>query len=219
MLKLRVKSKRKKRDPGAGIDWVTFVKISEANVLDKPLALDANWCAARGVNPSDEIVLQLLRDVVSPFISYLKRRRGLERWHFLVHDRASGVPTTEDDKGAYLHLRLVFKHSINLNEKENLLSEPTRPLPGQVSFFPPVWHRFEMTRKVEGRTTEIGGIDLDLIKNRDVTWAWKFIDRQSEMVLEFINAHDWNKQDTGAMVRQTLQFWHYFSNMLQMNFR
>ena len=88
MLKLRVKSKRKKRDSGAGIDWVTFVKISEANVLDKPL-----------------------------------------------------------------------------------------------------------------------------------TPAWKFIDRQSEMVLEFINAHDWNKQDTGAMVRQTLQFWHYFSNMLQMNFR
>ncbi len=178
----------------AARDWSTFLRIPEPGTSDLAPALDPGWCAASGVNPGAEVVLRLLRDEVSPLLYELLLNRGLSRYHFLVHDRLSGVPTTEKDHSAYIHLRLWFRDPIVL----------------ELSAFP----KFEMTRSVTGETSAIAGIDLALLTSKSVAIAVEIIELQSQWVIRLISEHTW--KDDAEMVRQVRQFLHYFGNMLQM---
>ncbi|MES2179828.1 MAG: hypothetical protein V4550_18350 [Gemmatimonadota bacterium] len=176
----------------ASREWVTFLRVPEPSTTDKVPALEPAWCQARGINPAAPVVIRLLRNEVLPLVRYLERKRGLVGYHFLVHDRQSGVPTTEDDRGAYIHLRLVFKKAINLKVASN----------------------FGMTRPATTGQTEIGGVDLSLIPGGLKT-ANQLLNAQSAWVLAFIEAHAW--KDDADMVRQTRQYLHFFANMLQIN--
>lgn len=178
--------------------WSTFLRIPEPNTSDFVPVLDPGWCAARGVNPAAEVVLRLLRDEVLPLIRALEKRHGLESYHFMIHDRTSGVPTDEKDRSAFIHLRLFFKKL----KKDFYLEFSTK---------------FEMTRPTSGAQQEsVGGIDSELIDAHSFS---RLLHMQSAWVLALVEAHDWSKSDVGSMVRQCLQFGHYFSNMLQMSFR
>lgn len=200
-------------------EWATFLRIPPPSTSDKVPALDPAWCAARGVNTGAEVVLRLLRDEVVPLVRQLERKHGLKSYHFLVHDRQSGVPTTEDDHGAYIHLRLVFKRAIDLYNKVGLSGMSSASFPGNVSFVQR--YPFEMTRPVDSSgQTSIGGIDLNLIVGGEMSMlqrAGRLIELQSEWVLALIEAHRWT--DDADMVRQVLQFGHFMSNMLQMVLR
>lgn len=200
-------------------EWATFLKIPPPATTDIVPALDPGWCAARGVNADAAVVLRLLRDEVVPLIRHLERKHGLKSYHFLVHDRQSGVPTTEDDHGAYIHLRLKFKRAINLYKKVGLSSWLKSQLPGTVSYIQR--YPFEMTRPVDSSgQTSIGGIDLSIIKGGEISMlerAGRLIELQSEWVLALIEAHAW--RDDADMVRQVLQFGHFFANMLRMQLR
>lgn len=142
-------------------------------------------------------MLRLLRDEVVPLIRSLKRL-GLASYHFLIHDRHSGVPVATD--GSYIHLRLSFK-------KPQVLD---------------VGGKFEMTRPVDTTTqATVSGIDGTLLVGKDPQARMKTFTRllelQSEWALALIEAHNW--KDDADMVRQVLQFGHFLSNMLQMQFR
>jgi hypothetical protein len=171
--------------------WETFHRIPQPSASDVAPVVDAEWLASRGVYPGAPAVINLIRGAVLPLVRELERKRGLARCVFLVHDKDSGVPTTPDDQGQYLHLRLVFKR-------------PTRFAPSG---------GWCMTRPmIEG--VEIGGINREILRGGDVSAAWDLIGRQSAWVLDLIEAHE-PGADPAAMVKQARQFLHYFANMLQ----
>jgi len=173
--------------------WVTFLRIPEPNTNDIVPALDPGWCVASGVYPGAEVVLRLLRDEVLPLIKNCEKLL-LTGYHFLIHDRLSGVPTTENDKSNYIHLRLNFKQPTEL----------------KLSNYP----RFEMTRPAATGQTSVGGIDLIIVKNQDLEKVNRLIELQSEWMLALIDAHEW--KDDALMVRQVKQFLHFTANMAQM---
>lgn len=176
--------------------WATFIRIPSPSTSDSVMTLDPTWCAARGIHPGAEVVLRLLRDHVLHMVRYLEEKRGLVSYHFLVHDRDSGVPTKEP--GAYIHLRLEFKRPVVLHIGNTRTShfEMTMPLPDA------------------HKQASVGGIDMTMIVG-GVPAANRLIDLQSQWVLALVEAHHrWS--DDGAMVRQVQQFLHFYSNMLQM---
>jgi len=194
----------------ASRDWVTFLRVPEPSTTDLVPALEPVWCQARGINPAAPNVIRLLRDKVLPLVRGLEKKSGLVGYHFLVHDRLSGVPTTEDDHGAYIHLRLVFKKGYEFDKYIAGWTLGHRA-PGQAT---PQSMAFVMTRPAATGQTEIGGVDLGLIPGGLVK-ANHLINLQSAWVLAFIEAHAW--RDDADMVKQTRQYLHYFANMLQIN--
>jgi hypothetical protein len=180
-------------------NWDTFLIIPTPNTTDEASVADADWLSARGVEPGSPVVLQLLRKQVLPLIRWLEDRHGLDWYFFLVHDRASGVPTTEKDKNPYIHLRLVFK-------------KPMRSLLELLHQRAP---RFEMTMPVTDGD-KIAGIDEEILRG-NIHDARRLIGQQSEWVLDLLEAHE-RDADPLVLVKQVRQFGHYFSNMLQMKF-
>lgn len=91
--------------------WDTFLPIPAASTTSEAPPLDSDWLAAIGAGPGAPLILSLLETEVFPVVRRLARTGRLEWYMFLLHDRNSGVPTTPEDKGAYVHLRLVFRRS------------------------------------------------------------------------------------------------------------
>ena len=106
----------------------------------------------------------------------------------LVHDRESGVPTTEDDSSEYVHLRLALRSGVELTP-------------------PPGWL---MTRRTSLPDT-IPGVDCALI---GAERAWRLIGDQSAWLLDLVEAL--GLANDVATVRNVRQFLHYFANMAQM---
>jgi hypothetical protein len=191
---------RSTRSPAA-LEWATFLPLVAPNVNDQAQGLDPVWCYAKGIYPGADAVFRGLRDDVSPLIKCLKQSGVLAGFHFLIHDRNSGVPAEASD-GAYIHLRLRFK-------------KPT------ATFFDMIrrkFRRFQMTRPVVARQDAIAGFDLRIVKggktNVDkVKLINRLIDQQSEWMLALVDAHEW--KDDVLMVHQARQFLHLFSNMTQ----
>jgi hypothetical protein len=177
-------------------DWSTCIRIPDPSTSDTVPRLDPQWCAARGINPMSEVVLRMIKDDVSPLIRWLEKKHGLEGFHFLVHDRQSGVPTVEGDNAAYIHLRLFFK-----KPKSKLDLNP----------------RCMFTRPNDERREPFAGLDMRIVKSQNISMGWELLNQQSAWVLRLIEAHEWT--DGGDIVRQVQQFGHFFANMTQMTFR
>jgi hypothetical protein len=108
--------------------WDTFLPIANPATSDKP-PLDSDWLLAHGISDGAPLVLAHVRDDVLPLIRTLERANKLAWYMFLVHDLKSGVPTTPDDKSAYVHLRLVFKRTerADVLPEAWLMSKPMKP--------------------------------------------------------------------------------------------
>jgi len=175
-------------------DWATFIRIPEPSTSDAAPRLDPQWCAARGINPAAEVVLRMVKDEVVPLIRWLEKNHGLEGFHFLIHDRESGVPTIEGDHGAYIHLRLFFNQPKGLD----------------LGNYP----KCVLTRPNDERREPFAGLDMRIVKNQDVSGAWELLNQQSAWVLRLLEAHEWT--DGADIVRQVQQYLHFFGNMCQM---
>jgi hypothetical protein len=159
--------------------WETFIKLSWDDIL-----------YGRHID--------IIRKKVQPLISNLKNE-GLIRWYsFLIHDRRSGVPTTEDDNNPYFHLRF---ESEEVNPKD---------------FLP---NYCVLTRKIERACLEnifMGGgvkFDVSLLKNESIEDVWRIIGEQSEWLLFILSIF---KDDVNIPLSYVGQFLHYFSNMTQL---
>lgn len=184
-------------------EYTVCLPIPAANTTDVASGADPLWCVAIGVYPGADVVLRQLRDQVLPFVRFMETH-DLEGFHFLVHDRNSGVPTSPDDHGKYIQLRLRFFRPKWQTWMESRLVEP--------------FSKFIMLRPVTEEQTHIAGVDLRLIAGGKtdaarVRIANSLIDAQSALVLRFIEAHQWT--DDAMMVRQMKQFWHLLANMTQ----
>ncbi|MFQ6116448.1 MAG: hypothetical protein ACE5NG_20505 [bacterium] len=138
----------------------------------------------------DEIY-STIRTKISPLIVSLKGD-GILKWYcFLIHNRNSGVPTSEDYDNPYFHLRLEFTRDI----------DPLNTLPSYCV----------MTRKIHRKQVEsINGIDKSLLKNGSIENAWRIIGEQAEWLLDLLNIH---KEDADIPPEQIGQFLHFYANM------
>lgn len=168
--------------------WDTFLRIQDPQTTDVVPPLSDEWMTAYGVYPGAPAVISCLRDKVLPVIRDL--RDVLDWYFFLIHDRTSGVPT--DDKGEYVHLRLVFR-------------EPIAKLG-----LPTGW---EMTRSVDFKNA--GGFNFDIMcGDNPAVDGMKLLAMQSEWVLSFLEAHRADAEPM-SLIKQIRQFFHFTSNMLQ----
>jgi len=152
--------------------------------------LDRMWETFVRVSPGENPI-GTIRSKIHPLISRLKNEGIIGWYHFLVHDRRSGVPTSEDDASLYFHLRFEFGGA-----------DPSKVLPDYCV----------MTRKT-GRIESITGIDKSLLKEERIEEAWRVIGEQSEWAIDLLNTY---KEDVQIPLSQIMQFLHYFFNMMQL---
>lgn len=154
--------------------WETFIKIPTE---EEPISLND--------------VYDTIRFKIYPVISRLRDSHILDWYCFLIHNRNSGVPTSEGDDNPYFHIRFELRENINPND-----------------FLPSYC---VMTRKVRNEQVEsITGVDKSLLKNEEIEEAWRIIGEQSEWLLDMLNIH---KEDADIPPEQIGQFLHFYANM------
>ena len=152
--------------------WETFIKIGLPNEV------------------SFRRIIDMIRFKLYPMISNLRQKKIINWYHFLIHNRKSGVPTTEDDDNLYFHIRFDLKRDIN----------PKDLLPRYCV----------MTRKRKP-IEKIAGINKSLLENEEIEEAWRIIGEQSEWIMDMLNIH---KKDVEIPFEQIGQFLHYYFNMI-----
>lgn len=133
-------------------------------------------------------IIHMIRFDLHPLITSLKKDGIINWYHFLIHDKRSGVPTTEDDDNYYFHIRFTLKKDV----------DPKDILPSHCV----------MTHKVHPNLRDI---DRTLLKNEDIEEAWRIIGEQSEWIMRMLNIF---KEDIEVPSAQVEQFLHYYSNMM-----
>lgn len=161
--------------------WETFIKITS-----EEKRVDLN------------VIYNMIRFKVNPVVSSLMDDGKIYWYCFLIHNRHSGVPTSEDDNSPYFHIRLAVKKDVGADEL--LTSLPDYCV---------------MTRK-RRRIETIYGIDKSLLKNQEIEEAWRIIGEQSEWLVNMLNIY---KEDINIPPKQIAQFLHYYSNMTQLHTR
>lgn len=170
--------------------WKTYLRIDSTILGDTPPVADPVWLQARGIEESSPIVIGLIRKHILP----LRLKYGpasLPKMWFLVHNRESGVPCDEKDKGAYLDITLFFH-----TPKALRLPAP-----------------FVMTH-VSSLGSACAGWDLDKLKG-GIFSVYEMLNRQAMLVLEFMHAFD-PKVDDLTVLKHLRQYLHYLSNISQM---
>ena len=157
--------------------------------MQKP-NLDKMWETFVKIPPNSNPI-NLIRSQIIPLISELKDRGSVRWYHFVIHNRESGVPTSQNDKNAYFHIRFEFEGT-----------DPSGILP----------NRCVMTRKT-GRIENITGIDKALLKDGEIEEAWRIIGEQSEWVTSMLSIY---KEGVDIPTIQIVQFLHYYFNMMQL---
>lgn len=139
--------------------------------------------------------LHLLRSKVAPLVGDLLNAGIIDWYSFLVHDRASGVPTSESDLDYYVHLRM------GLTETSNE-SGLTKQLPS--------WCL--MTQKMRiPHPPSLDSVDVQSLNSGKVEQGWKTLGEASEWVLNMLECHDPNKP---IPMLNVAQFLHYIGNQL-----
>ena len=145
--------------------------------------------------PSVERCISVIRSQVSPLISYLKEKRMINWYFFLIHNRESGgIPTTKDDRNAYYHIRFGLESNI---DSETFLKSVEDYLE-----YKPLWRR-------TNDPVIHGGFDRSGFRNEQFEEAWKVMGEQSEWIINMIEVHKKN-----VNIAHIVQFMHYFLNMM-----
>lgn len=140
----------------------------------------------------------IVRFQILPLVNKLRDESIIDWYAFLVHDRLSGVPTTQDDDGLYYRVRLGLAAGVDPERLLHMLPECC-----------------VMTRKM-AVNTEIQGIDRSALRGEAIEEAWRIIGAQSEWFIDLLATH---KADRDVDYRQVAQFLHYFANMAQLRVR
>jgi hypothetical protein len=137
----------------------------------------------------------LLRSQVAPLVRVLLEERHITWYSFLVHDRHSGVPTTEEDDNYCLHLRMALTDLTRVNECIRRLPEYC-----------------VMTRKMEvPDPPSLDTVDISCLADATVEQGWKILGESSAWVLQLLESHDPGKP---IPLQNISQFLHYLGNQL-----
>ena len=140
-------------------------------------------------------LFSVIRTKIQPLISSLTEKKIINWYSFLIHDRHSGVPTTEDDNCPYFHVRISIQENVDSSTLLTLLP-----------------NFCTLTRKIEQTQKSISGINMSIITNEDISEAWRIIGEQCEWYLHLLAIH---KNDVDIPPQQIMQFLHFFANMTQ----
>jgi len=121
-------------------------------------------------------------------------KKIIDWYSFLIHNRESGVPTTEDDNNLYFHIRVALGKDVKPKDFRELLP-----------------NYCVMTQPIERRLESISGIDKSIIQNEEIEEVWRIIGEQSEWIINMINIH---KEEAGIPIPQIKQFMHFYLNMI-----
>ena len=167
--------------------WESFLPLRAAVRSDLAPPADPAWLMARGIEADAPVVFRAVRDHLLPIVRQLERERAIQWYAFPVHDLSSGVPTTAEDKDAYLHFQF-------------------RARSPKWEWKPPV--PWMMTRRA-GIPDAMAGVEKIGIERALRIWG-----EQSAWYLALVEAHV-GVDEVEAMM-EVRQFLHFFANMAQM---
>ena len=144
---------------------------------------------------SPDRYFSLLRTFVAPLVRNLRARNLVGWFSFLVHDRDSGVPTTQQDQAAYLHLRFERLAGVDFDTLINALPQ-----------------NCVLTQTVESiDERSLQPADHTALVAPEVATGWALFGASSEWALDFACAH---RGDRSLPLNNLGQFLHYLGNQL-----
>jgi hypothetical protein len=170
----------KMEKPNINLMWETFIKTSRTEIIQ-----------GEHVNT--------IRRKITPLVYDLKEK-GMVNWYcFLVHNRNTGVPTTDDDNNPYFHIIFGLNEGVDSKDFERYIENKFRYC--------------IMTRK-KGDGTAISGFDdISPLTNGDIEDLWRIIGKASEWILEMLSLY---KEEVEIPPNHVMKFLHYYANMTQM---
>ncbi len=169
--------------------WRTFLRITPDATRSEVPAADPAWLMSKGIEMGAPAVLELVRKHLFPWLR--ANASHLRAYWFLVHDRDSGVPTTADDKNAYLDITLVFY---------DMAARPELP----PAF---VLTQADALSGAAGWDTNVLVAGIDSVH--------RLLFQQTQLLEAFVMSFK-EGTDTFAMLKHLRQFYHYFANHSQM---
>lgn len=173
--------------------WVRL-KMEEPN-------LDRMWEAFMRIglpeSVSLEIVYEQIRTKLRPLFAELQNEEVIEWYSFLIHNREHGVPTTEDDRNFYFHIRFGLREGVDEKRLEKSLSAKD-------------FLKMRRRKIRPTRPTKIQGIDESLMRNQRIEPAWRVLGEQAEWFVNMLGSH---MDDINIPKAQVEQFLHFYSNM------
>lgn len=141
--------------------------------------------------------IDLIREKVAPAIAVLKAKAKVGWYCFLINNRNSGVPTSEDDEDLYFHIRFALKKHVN----------PVDILPSYCVMTRKVEPKWVKTISLDNEGTQF---DASLFKGESIEGVWKILGEQSEWLLSLLNAFKKNVNIPPSYVER---FLHYYTDM------
>lgn len=136
---------------------------------------------------------ELLRSKISPLVRNRMKAGKITWYGFLVHDKASGVPTT--DEQMYVHLRMCLAKGV----------DPALFMKRLPSFC-------KFTRKMHPPNPQsLDTCDVRFFKKGRVEQGWKILGDSSAWALDLLDAHDPKKP---VPIQNVAQLLHYLGNQL-----
>ena len=146
----------------------------------------------------------IMRFKIYPLVTDLKKKGVINWYHFLVHDKTSGVPTTPDDNNLYYHIRVSLAEDIKYEDFESLL--PDYCTKTRQCKIESVDH-IVIAIKSDGSTIDF---DTALLESEGIEEIWQFTGEQSEWLLNMLHAY---KKSVDVPSQHVFQFVHYYGNM------
>lgn len=153
--------------------------------MEKP-DLDKMWRTWVKIGPKSELTHKKLQDTIRHQmcrISELQKMGKITWYYFLFHNKP------DDPSNAYFDTVFTLDRG-----------DPNEFLPEYCI----------NTKKIDPMK-EINGIDVSILKDRNIAEAWRIIGEQSEFIIDFVCAHAENSE---IHPQQITQFIHYFMNAL-----
>ncbi len=147
--------------------------------------------------------IDLIRDKVAYTISMLKAKGGVGWYCFWIHDKASGVPTTEDDEYLYFHIRFEITKHVS----------PVDILPIYCVLTRQVEPKWVKSVAIDGNGAEF---DVSLLRDARIEEVWRLIGEQSEWLLYLLDRF---KDNTTIPVSHIKGFMNQFTDMTALPMR
>ena len=160
--------------------------------MDKP-DLNRVWETYIKIDAEQSLV-SVIRSKLYPMLNSLKTNKKITWYCFLIHQSR-----IQNDQNLYFHIR--FEPQDGINDKE------------QVNQILPDFCEKNITalcKNVED-IQHIFGIDKGILKNEDISEAWRILGEQSEWIMNLVNIH---KENIDVPIGQITQFMHFYLNML-----
>ena len=147
--------------------------------------------------------IDLIRDKVAYTISMLKAKGGVGWYCFWIHDKNTGVPTTEDDEYLYFHIRFEITKHVS----------PVDILPIYCVLTRQVEPKWVKSVAIDGSGTEF---DVSLLRDESIEEVWRLIGEQSEWLLYLLDRF---KDNTNIPVSHIKGFMNQFTDMTALPMR